>query len=98
MNSNYQVLKNHMQNAQFLASAALTRIEVLANELKISETEREELITLAKEKGITHADTTEGRIEALELAVLDLGAMVAEIMMMMMLPEPEVEEVVGGAE
>ena len=96
MNSNYQVLKNHMQNAQFLASAALARIEVLANELKISESEREELIALANEKGITPADTVEGRIEALELAVLDLGTIVAEIMMM--LPEPEVEDLTGGAE
>ena len=96
MNSNYQVLKNHMQNAQFLTSAALARIEVLANELKISEAEREELITLAKEKGYDPADTTEGRIEALELAVLDLASMIAEIMMM--LPEPEIEEVVGGAD
>ena len=96
MNSNYQVLKNHMQNAQFLTSAAIARIEVLANELKISESERKELIALANENGINPADTTEGRIEALELAVLDLATMVAEIMMM--LPEPEIEEVVGGAE
>lgn len=80
MNSNYQVLKNHMQNAQFLASAALARIEVLANELKISEAEREELMALANAKGITPADTIEGRVEALELAILDLGAMLAELM------------------
>lgn len=94
MNSNYQVLKNHMLNAQFLASAAIARIEVLANELKISEAEREELLTIAHDKGITPADTTEGRIEALELAVLDLGAMVAEIFMMLQV----VDESVGGAE
>jgi hypothetical protein len=96
MNSNYQVLKNHMQNAQFLTSAALARIEVLANELKISEAEREELIAIAKDNGINQADTTEGRLEALELAVLDIGVMLADIMMM--LPEPEVEEVTGGVE
>lgn len=96
MNSNYQVLKNHMQNAKFLTSAALARIEVLADELKITEAEREELIALAKEKGYDPADTAEGRIMALELAVLDLASMIAEVMMM--LPEPEIEEVVGGAE
>ena len=82
MNSNYQVLKNHMLNAQFLTSAAVTRIEVLANELKISEEEREELLTVAHEKGITPAATVEGRVEALELAVLELGAMMADLMMM----------------
>ena len=98
MNSNYQVLKNHMMNAQFLASAAIARIEVLANELKISETEREELLTIARDKGITPADTTEGRIEALELAVLDLATMVAEVLMMMNIEEDFVDTSTGGAE
>lgn len=113
MNSSYQVLKNHMLNAEFLTSAALARIEVLADELKISETERDELIVLANEKGITPAYTTEGRIEALEAAMLDLAAIVA-----MLIPEEEeteseeenepveeeatgdesVEENIGGAE
>lgn len=86
MKSSYQVLKNHMLNSEFLKSAALTRIEVLANELTISEEERTELTKIANERGISPSDTLDGRVEALEAAMLDLAAMVA-----MLIPAEEVQ-------
>lgn len=71
--ASYEVLKNRLTNGDpYRTSAAIARIEALANMLELTEEQVEELTVLAQEHGSTDVATVEERLHALEAKALEL--------------------------
>lgn len=76
----YDVLKNRLTNGKaFMISAAVTRINALADELEITQEQAEELTKLANANGLTENSTVEARLTALEAASLEHDTALMEL-------------------
>lgn len=77
MNSSYEVLKNRLTNGSpFLLEAALARINYLANNLQITEEQRAELTTLAKQNGQNEILSVNERLDMLEECIIEIAQIV----------------------
>ena len=77
MNSSYEVLKNRLTNGSpFLLEAALARINYLADNLQITEEQRAELTTLAKQNGQNEILSVNERLDMLEDCIIELAQIV----------------------
>lgn len=77
MNSSYEVLKNRLTNGSpFLLEAALARINYLADNLVITEEQRAELTTLAKQNGQNEILSVNERLDMLEECIIEIAQIV----------------------
>lgn len=77
MNSSYEVLKNRLTNGSpFLLEAALARINYLADNLQITEEQRTELTTLAKQNGQNEILSVNERLDMLEECIIEIAQIV----------------------
>lgn len=77
MNTSYEVLKNRLTNGSpFLLEAALARINYLADNLKITEEQRAELTTLAKQNGQNEILSVNERLDMLEECIIEIAQIV----------------------
>ena len=77
MNSSYEVLKNRLTNGSpFLLEAALARINYLADNLMITEEQRTELTTLAKQNGQNEILSVNERLDMLEECIIEIAQIV----------------------
>lgn len=77
MNSSYEVLKNRLTNGSpFLLEAALARINYLADNLQITEEQRAELTTLAKQNGQNEILSVNERLDMLEECIIEIAQIV----------------------
>lgn len=77
MNSSYEVLKNRLTNGSpFLLEAAVARINYLADNLLITEEQRAELTTLAKQNGQNEILSVNERLDMLEECIIEIAQIV----------------------
>lgn len=77
MNTSYEVLKNRLTNGSpFLLEAALARINYLADNLQITEEQRAELTTLAKQNGQNEILSVNERLDMLEECIIEIAQIV----------------------
>lgn len=76
----YDVLKNRLTNGKaFQISAAITRINALADNLEITQEQATELTELANANGVAETSTVEERLTALEAASLEHDTALMEL-------------------
>lgn len=81
----YDVLKNRLTNGKaFQISAAITRINALADNLEITQEQATELTELANANGVAETSTVEDRLTALEAASLEHDTALMELAALLM--------------
>ena len=76
----YDVMKNRLTNGKaFTISAAVARINALADNLEITQEQATELTELANANGVAETSTVEDRLAALEAASLEHDTALMEL-------------------
>lgn len=78
---NYNILKNRMTNGEeFLKNSAIERINALADNLCITQSEADELMALAKKNGVdVLSEDAYGRLNTVEQTTDELTLAMAEM-------------------